>query len=40
MVATARVPPAVARLKRLIDGDELGPLYYLYGTPNPVCCGQ
>jgi predicted dehydrogenase len=23
--------PAVARLKRLIDEDELGPLYYLYG---------
>jgi predicted dehydrogenase len=24
--------PAVARLKALIDGDELGPLYYLYGN--------
>ncbi len=24
--------PAVARLKELIDGDELGPLYYLYGN--------
>jgi predicted dehydrogenase len=24
--------PAVARLKALIDGEELGPLYYLYGN--------
>lgn len=24
--------PAVARLKALIEGDELGPLYYLYGN--------
>jgi predicted dehydrogenase len=24
--------PAVARLKELIDGDELGPLYYVYGN--------
>ena len=24
--------PAVARLKELIDADELGPLYYLYGN--------
>ena len=24
--------PAVARLKELIDGEELGPLYYLYGN--------
>jgi predicted dehydrogenase len=24
--------PAVARLKELVDGDELGPLYYLYGN--------
>jgi predicted dehydrogenase len=24
--------PAVARLKQLIDSDELGPLYYLYGN--------
>ena len=24
--------PAVARLKQLIDDDELGPLYYLYGN--------
>ncbi len=24
--------PAVARLKQLVDGDELGPLYYVYGN--------